>query len=142
VGFSGTIPAAIAHFESLGLKCPTMTNPADFWLDSITNDFRSEELHEKSLRRIQLLQETWEERTRPVVAIPMKRVEDAPSASPNSATDSVTWNNPALTEFFILLGRDFNQEIIRSKANVIATFTQSAITTIIVIISSLFNVQK
>jgi ABC-type multidrug transport system ATPase subunit len=57
--FMGTVNEAIYHYEALGLNCPALTNPGDFFIDNITVDFRSEESLNKSKQRIQKFQRKW-----------------------------------------------------------------------------------
>jgi len=51
---------ALEHFESAALSCPTLENPADFFLDMITVDPRTPEAKETSQQRVTMLHEAWE----------------------------------------------------------------------------------
>lgn len=133
VVFSGKIKDAITHFSSVGMPCPELTNPSDFWLDMITLDYRDETALAKSQERIQTLQDTWEKHTS-TIASTKKRIEDAPVV-----WEPMYWNNGAINEFMTLLERDFSQEIVRNVPNVLATIMHSLTTTIMVMALDLFG---
>eukprot|EP00835_Amoeboradix_gromovi_P000804 NODE_30_length_32972_cov_0.541052.p7 type:complete len:499 gc:universal NODE_30_length_32972_cov_0.541052:10279-11775(+) len=57
--FFGNLEQGIKHFSDLGFPCPDNTNPANFFLDCITEDYRSPELQESSKLRITKLQDNW-----------------------------------------------------------------------------------
>ena len=52
-----TCAGALKHFEDCGLPCAPNTNPSDFFLDTMTIDFRSAKLREQSLIRVKKLQD-------------------------------------------------------------------------------------
>eukprot|EP00474_Spongospora_subterranea_P002506 CRZ02964.1 hypothetical protein [Spongospora subterranea] len=101
---------------------PPLTNPADFWLDSITPDFRSDDLREVSIRRIQMLQDKWGERLSDGSPPAVKLLQDAPAPRMDQCQGS--FSNSVPSELMILLERDFAQEITRNKVAVIATLGQ------------------
>ncbi|KXS17673.1 P-loop containing nucleoside triphosphate hydrolase protein [Gonapodya prolifera JEL478] len=62
--FSGTLSEAYGHFGSAGHPAPEGVNIADFWLDVIASDHRSEELARESVRRVEKLHSRWLEQTK------------------------------------------------------------------------------
>lgn len=59
--FFGTLEDAVTHFSRLGYECPQHENPADFFLDLITVDRRSEKLEKDSTERVDKLIKAWHE---------------------------------------------------------------------------------
>lgn len=57
--YSGTASRAVAYFQSCGHSCPQLYNPADFFLDITSPDFRNKELEHSSLERVARLAEFW-----------------------------------------------------------------------------------
>jgi ABC-type multidrug transport system permease subunit len=53
--YFGPAREAVEWFSSLGYPCPVQFNPADFFLDLVSVDYRSEEAENVSRRRIELL---------------------------------------------------------------------------------------
>lgn len=53
--YFGPAREAVEWFSSLGYPCPVQFNPADFFLDLVSVDYRSEEAERVSRRRIELL---------------------------------------------------------------------------------------
>jgi hypothetical protein len=49
----------LSHFSALGYPCPELTNPSDFFLDTITVDFRTPDRAVTSTERITLFQKKW-----------------------------------------------------------------------------------
>ena len=52
LAFIGDASAAVGYFETLMFKCPTLTNPADFFMDVMSMDFRSESREGNSRSRV------------------------------------------------------------------------------------------
>lgn len=50
--YFGRAREAAAYFEGLGFRCPEHFNPADFFLDVISMDYRSPELETESRERV------------------------------------------------------------------------------------------
>eukprot|EP00834_Sanchytrium_tribonematis_P004320 NODE_206_length_12919_cov_0.381357.p2 type:complete len:548 gc:universal NODE_206_length_12919_cov_0.381357:8869-10512(+) len=59
--FFGNIQEALDYFSKNGFPCPENTNPANFFIDLITIDYRTEEKREKSENRINKLIENWKQ---------------------------------------------------------------------------------
>ena len=112
---------AVEHFAKCGFPCPPKTNPSDFFLDTMTIDYRSDELKEKSLARVQTLQDAWIQKPVP-----------APVATSAPLKEGMKkyWNNSAAYEIMVLLRRNFN-DVLRDKATIGSTIGQSVINTLI-----------
>ena len=90
----------------------------------MTVDFRSDELREKSLARVDVLQRSWTK----------KVIEKSPSSSTVPATDQAiaaipskrVWNNSVVSEIMILFQRNM-KDVMRDKATFGATIGQSII---------------
>lgn len=98
--FFGSLDDALRHFERLGHKCPELENPADFFLDRISVDGRTEESRGESEARIAMLIQEWE------------RVDSAGASGSDGqpGTMPITnagWPNYWATEFGYLLARAF-----------------------------------
>lgn len=88
----------------------------------MTVDFRSEELKQKSLDRVQILQNSWSSVPPP----PAKSV----SSTPISTSKRRQWPNSFWYELSVLLRRNF-QDIARDKATIGATIGQAIVNTLI-----------
>ena len=60
--FYGKASEAIDHFAFLGFNCPKSFNPADFFLDVLSPDCRTEELEVAASERISRLDKKWQEK--------------------------------------------------------------------------------
>lgn len=127
--FVGSVDAGVQHFASLGIKCPPQTNPSDFFLDTMTLDFRSDKLKEESAARIKALQDKWESMPREG-GQPALKLEEAPKAC-ETWTAQTDWSNSFVVEFLILLDRGF-KDLLRNPANIGASMGQATILIIIV----------
>ncbi|SPR01275.1 unnamed protein product (mitochondrion) [Plasmodiophora brassicae] len=131
--FVGSVDAGVQHFASLGIKCPPQTNPSDFFLDTMTLDFRSDKLKEESAARIKALQDKWESMPREG-GQPALKLEEAPKAC-ETWTAQTDWSNSFVVEFLILLDRGF-KDLLRNPANIGASMGQATI--LIIIFGALF----
>ncbi|KAJ1906086.1 hypothetical protein LPJ81_001540 [Coemansia sp. IMI 209127] len=61
VVYFGPTSTAIEYFASIGYQCPMHENPADYFVDIMTLDYRSEEALEKSKEQVRLLAEKFQE---------------------------------------------------------------------------------
>ena len=57
--YNGPNSEAKAFFEKSGLSCPSNYNIADFYMDNISMDYRSEEQTEASKQQVEKLQAAW-----------------------------------------------------------------------------------
>lgn len=70
--YSGIAGEAVAYFSEYGHECPQLYNPADFFLDVTSPDFRNEALEQTSLERIDRLATAWSN-------VPGGTIESTPS---------------------------------------------------------------
>lgn len=139
--FFGSVADAITHFTELGYPCPGRVNPSDFFLDTLTVDFRSEDAKVSSNERIQKFQDTWskiqlsKEYFKEVVEIHEKhRARTQRHKSLEAAGKSVSdatippkrnWPNLWVVEFMTLLERNI-KDVMRNPATLGATLGQNA----------------
>eukprot|EP00158_Paraphelidium_tribonemae_P009241 Partr_v1_DN28810_c2_g1_i2_m34268 putative ATP-binding cassette, subfamily G (WHITE), member 2 len=120
--YFGSLVGGLDHFKSCGFTCPGNTNPSDFFLDTMTIDFRSESLRLKSVDRVQKLQTAWSQ---------LSGVTSAPEMGDLLPKHSAPiWNNGWLCELGILLNRNF-KEMLRDPATIGATLGQAVINMLI-----------
>lgn len=122
--FFGSPKQALEHFDSLGYPCPSQVNPADYFVDLITVDHRSDERAASSQKRINLLVEEWS-RTNPAKNVPYG-AELATKFKPFQRVG-------LLAQFTQLVLREF-RGIIRDKSILIALLAQIIYLTILVCI--------
>ena len=120
--YFGDVQGASDQFAKCGFPCPNNTNPSDHWLDTMTIDFRSPELKEASLARVQVLQDSWN--TAEMVMPEIVAKEDVQKRT------SKYWPNSAWYELMVLLRRNF-QDLSRDKATIGATLGQAVINMLI-----------
>jgi ABC-type multidrug transport system ATPase subunit len=60
--YFGSVQGALDHFRDAGYPCPSLVNPADWFLDLITTDRRSPTRLQESQERIEHLQHIWSEK--------------------------------------------------------------------------------
>ena len=75
--YTGNAHDAVEYFTSKGQECPALFNPADFFLDVVSPDYRSADLEKESLGRIKMLSDSWE-------ATAITDVEDVELATKNA----------------------------------------------------------
>jgi ABC-2 type transporter len=61
--YSGLREGSIAYFESLGHVLPPLVNPAEYFIDLLAVDSRSEALEAESYERVKKLKIAWTSRT-------------------------------------------------------------------------------
>ncbi|KAJ2557725.1 hypothetical protein EV175_001168 [Coemansia sp. RSA 1933] len=61
VVYFGPTASAIQYFADIGYQCPMHENPADYFVDIMTLDYRSEEALERSKDQVKLLAEKFQE---------------------------------------------------------------------------------
>ena len=59
--FFGDLADALEHFSSLGYECPSLMNPADYFIDLITIDDRTEKDQQETSERVERLVQVWED---------------------------------------------------------------------------------
>lgn len=118
--YSGDVPGALSHFEKCGFKCPSNTNPSDFFLDTMSVDFRSEILKENSARRLSILRESW-----------FANEDEKSFIAKEAVKGRKIRNNPFWYELITLLKRNI-KDMLRDKMTLGATVGQSIVNMIIV----------
>ena len=123
VVFYGSLEEALVYFTSLGFECPNHVNPADFFLDSISIDDRSDEKRESSFKRLNLFADTWAQRANFTNDQKLAEIllSDYPIKSPIKPT---SFEKPWFTEVGILLERNFKDSF-RDKIYLGAMFFQT-----------------
>lgn len=122
--FFGSLKYALDYFAQLGYPCPSMMNPADYFVDLITFDYRSDERAASSQKRIDLLVEEWS-KTNQAKNVPYGN--ELPSRI-------ITFERAGpFTQFNQLAKREF-RGILRDKFILIALFAQIAYLTSLVCI--------
>lgn len=74
--YSGKVSGVMPYFENLGYPFPAHVNPADYLIDLAAIDFRSPELEEASIARVNGLIAAWRDHEK-----------NKPSISPTNSTD-------------------------------------------------------
>lgn len=59
VVYFGSVPDSLDYYASLGYRCPALVNPADFFLDNITVDYRTPSATDLSKQKVVIFQEKW-----------------------------------------------------------------------------------
>jgi hypothetical protein len=119
--FYGTTQEALDHFESLGMKCPPHENPADFFIDAITIDARTDRSRRASLRKVRRLSRMWVESEKS--KIPMGEVTD-------SLHLKTKWSVSMLFETGLLLQRDFRVKF-RNTKTLVGEIAQTVVITLL-----------
>ena len=57
--YHGPRERLLPHFTHAGYVCPPLYNPADFFMDLVAVDVRSEKMYEKSMSRVEDLIGRW-----------------------------------------------------------------------------------
>ena len=57
--YYGDATSAVPYFGGKGHACPSLYNPADYFMDVVSPDYRSKELEKESLGRIDTLSREW-----------------------------------------------------------------------------------
>ena len=116
VVFLGPTEAALAHFNSLGHRCPPLTNPAEFLIDLVSVDHESVEAARLDLARISRLAAAFaasQSRAAALAAPATSAV--APAAAP--AAGRVARRPGPLRRFGLLLRRAWRQNVRDAWAN-------------------------
>lgn len=98
--YSGPREEVLGFFEASGHPCPKNFNPADFLLDVISVDYRSQEGTDKSLARVSMILDSWT-----TTSTARKRATREIPAQTNLAAKQRA--APLLVAFPVVLGRSF-----------------------------------
>ena len=125
--YYGPAKAAIEFFSSAHFACPVNFNPADFFLDVVSMDFRSKHAEDSSRARIKLLAERFAHVRQGYVGDIEKDHQRAIENCDDCRNLSVVVfpNNP-LTEFGLLLRRAWKQQS-RDVLPIAITFVQTVV---------------
>jgi ABC-type multidrug transport system ATPase subunit/ABC-type multidrug transport system permease subunit len=108
VMYFGPAKDAVSWFSSAGFPCPAEFNPADFFLDVVSMDYRTPADESSSRRRIQLLGDLYGSegaRLASRQSVDASRVEEILHAN-----EVVAFPNGPFTEFGLLLSRSWKQQ--------------------------------
>jgi hypothetical protein len=122
--YFGPAAAATSWFAAAGFACPELFNPADFFLDVCSMDYRSPEAEAASRRRIGLLGDLYEREgaaAAPRAAVPASAVADI-----QQRNEAVAFPNSAPVEFGLLLRRSWKQQS-RDRLPIMITLVQTTI---------------
>ncbi|KAJ8901872.1 hypothetical protein NDN08_004077 [Rhodosorus marinus] len=121
--YFGPATDAVAYFSTLNYRCPANFNPADFFIDLISVDNRSERKSKTSNARIDLLEDAF-----------LKHEENLQSSAENKASESYEdepfgkqpkyasrWNQ----ELYYVMKRQFKQVLRAKEINVAAVSTNT-----------------
>lgn len=105
--YYGTAKDATNFFSSAFFPCPTEFNPADFFLDIISMDYRSKTAEEESRKRIDLLAGKFqlEDNASKRLSIDSDGVEQI-----DKINEATAFPNNLVTEFLLLLARSWKQQ--------------------------------
>jgi hypothetical protein len=107
----------------MGYSLPEMTNPCDFFLDTIAMDQRTSKLKEESLKRIDTFYDSFKDES-------AKFVDSLPDqASKHVTSGKKEWHSLWWTEFGTLLNRSV-KDTFRNKAILFASVAQTMIITV------------
>ncbi|GMI03669.1 hypothetical protein TrVE_jg3568 [Triparma verrucosa] len=115
--YTGNAHDAVEYFTSKGQECPALFNPADFFLDVVSPDYRSADLEKESLGRIKMLSDSWE-------ATAITDVEDVELATKNAEQNEALQNANLgfQSSWFRQFQLCFVRSFITTKRNKVATY--------------------
>eukprot|EP00039_Didymoeca_costata_P012713 m.184618 g.184618 ORF g.184618 m.184618 type:complete len:667 (-) comp15561_c0_seq2:148-2148(-) len=123
--YFGDAKLATDYFTKLGFPCPANFNPADFMLDLVSPDYRSEQLTSESMARIDSVADSFEANTN----LPAITHED--SVMTKGGKKQGKYASSWMTQFTLLSSRAL-RIMAREKANNIAQVMQNLIFGILV----------
>ncbi|EFN55091.1 hypothetical protein CHLNCDRAFT_134989 [Chlorella variabilis] len=124
VMFFGPAAEAVDYLAQAGFKCPAQFNPADFFMDVTSMDYRTPDSEALTRRRIQLLGDLYQRQGAATAA----HVEVGESSKRDmlQANKDEQFANNVLTEFQLLLGRAWRNAS-RNKPVLIVTLAQTVL---------------
>ena len=108
--YFGPANNTLDYFGSQGLECPIHENPADFFIDCVTVDYKDAELQNESKERVEELNKHWEETSN------LKDMDPFEQNDKYSFTGKVKSAN-FLQQIFWILYRENLNEVRNSAAN-------------------------
>ena len=130
--FFGNLSDALNYFEKNGFPCPEDSNPANFFIDLITVDYRSEEKQKASENRINKLVALWEAESKDKSNFKYQEVDKYQVEGKIKSTFESSW----LYEFKILFKRSM-KEMIFNFSIIGVTLVQSCFQ--LALLSAVFN---
>jgi ABC-type multidrug transport system ATPase subunit len=97
--FFGPADAALEYFSSLGYSCPSHFNPADFFLDILSVDYKTEESEKQSVERISSLANHWATTGRSIPFLDIEQRGSTASKRIESQTQDIEQNKSLLHWF-------------------------------------------
>lgn len=133
--YYGEASHAVAYFTGQGFPCPEHFNPADFFLDVVSLDFRSPEAEEESRARVDGLAEAFATNP-PQEELAAHDVEE-PAPKLDGVKAEFSFANTRPRQYAVLLGRAVKQV----TRDVIPLFFSFVLTTIIGVLLGLIYLQ-
>jgi len=124
--YYGPAKDAVHFFADAKFTCPLNFNPADFFLDVVSMDFRSKEAEESSRERIQLINSHFLSRRDKYEACITQACRSSFDDVDYSKKEIVIFPNDPLTEFGLLLKRAWKQQS-RDILPLAITFIQTVV---------------
>ena len=106
--YFGPAVEAVKYFSAANFVCPDNFNPADFFLDVVSMDYRSPEEEASSRRRIQLLGDLFINEGHSLTS--RHSVDASHVSNIVAANEGVKFPNGPFTEFGLLLSRSWKQQ--------------------------------
>jgi hypothetical protein len=135
--FYGPASEATAYFGAQGHPCPPNYNPADFFLDLVSMDYRSKDAEEATRNRINTIADKWTSTGGNGALVPLEEGGWAARNAPVGGDDPTEANVPHLdfrsswfVQFALLFWRSFNE----TRRNMMATGVNFIMTTIAALI--------
>ncbi|KAJ2450336.1 hypothetical protein EV183_004358 [Coemansia sp. RSA 2336] len=133
VVYFGPTSAAIGYFADIGYQCPVHENPADYFIDLMTLDFRTDELLAESRARVAALAQSFAQYRTKNLSLANSVVENKPDIAVSSLESlvSVDPRNSWIFEYQTLAHRDWTN-LTRNAMFLISQAFQSLVTALIV----------
>jgi len=119
--YFGNAADAVDYFSALNYKCPANFNPADFFIDLISLDTRSEDKSAKSKKRVALLEEAYEKHQKNA-ALSDQSINEDPLEVDDSVKNS-KYNSSWFSELYYVTRRQFKAVLRAKEINAAAVST-------------------
>jgi len=148
VVYHGVAKDAVAYFNQCGFECPALYNPADYFLDVISPDYRSLEAEKNSKSTIEILTSRWLENSpraeqfKPPIEI-LKYAKNNQPITEDSLNEGLGYKSSWFDQFLMIYKRSFKQAA-RNKFAIIVKYLLSAFFGLILgaIYSNVHHTQK
>lgn len=115
IAYWGPTGELLSYLNSLGYECPRYVNPADFSLDTVTVDPRSDEAKLSSTERVTHILDNWDKIKSTIFITPSV---DLSISENSSQSKRIQKPNPWFTELYIL----FSRNAVNTRRDVISIF--------------------